>query len=687
MNKNGIFALNKEKLHYSNLKELIKESFNQYSHTDFYGYECEISLDKKKSQRSKKLVCNREFAWKKYNEIYNDVLTLKNYIEENKELFGSDDNIMIVIYANKSYQMLITILASMIIDTLNVTLLPIYDMIKADTINTILSQVKPRTIFVDSNCLNSLNQLFASSSSTENKLYLKTIILYEDLNEEYIDNAATTDKVSLLKYSEIIKQNHDNNDTDNGSINSISSHSFELLALTSIDYKLCRIKSEQLLITMNDLLTFEYFHYNQHDIYYQINSYADITEIVFLLILIQSGSRLAFCTNLINFYSSIEILHPTIMNTYPVIWKKIYMTLQNIILSLNEEQHSIVTKAIKIRMKEGKESSKDSNINGNGTDGNECKENNGNDNGIESQSNKSVWDKLVFDKIKVKFGSKVRLLFTSNDILNNSISQFIGLSLKAKIIQIYGTTETCGFISIKDSSVFHLGEILPSKQISIIKCPIIGYYSFESHLKEQYHSKYIEELCGEMVVKGKGLYEGYYNQKQSSIEEGNDNDSFSTGDYGIMISKKGSFDSIQDKINASKIVFIERISDFIFESTYGHCIAPLMIESSINETFNGRISNLFISKKDKDNSVQLVLVGQLANSAIKDNQDKMKQELLDEISLYIKTHYFTKDYLLNSNDKEYLAKNVYLIEKCEKLFSIKYKINRELLMKELTSYK
>ena len=292
--------------------------------------------------------------------------------------------------------------------------------------------------------------------------------------------------------------------------------------------------------------------------------------------------------------------------------------IQNIINSLNEDKKAFLTTAIKVKM--------------------------------EKKEEHCIWDKILFDKIKNKFGSKIRHSFSAGNLLNQSITEFIELSLQAKMIQIYGNAETCGFISINMDNDGSIGKVLSSRQIELNKCEKIGIFT-ELPIEGYTKNKYIEDSCGEIIVN--------VNKKE-----------IATGDYVIMVKR--------DKEVC--FFFIEKIDSFLSINNNTKYISPLHFEILHNETFNGIVNNLFLSQDIV--TQELIIVAHLdpKTKVTLDNPEKRNKKLLESILSEIK-----KKPQINLSQEE-LPNKVYIFVNNPLLFNSKMNINRQLLMKEVSKY-
>jgi long-chain acyl-CoA synthetase len=111
-----------------------------------------------------------------------------------------------------------------------------------------------------------------------------------------------------------------------------------------------------------------------------------------------------------------------------------------------------------------------------------------------------IADRLVFSKLKARFGGRVRFFISGAAALNREIAEFFHAA-DILILEGYGLTETsaASFVNLPESFVFGtVGRPLPGTEVRIAPEP--GYPEGE----------------GEILVKGRGVMRGYYNLVEES---------------------------------------------------------------------------------------------------------------------------------------------------------------------------
>ena len=475
------------------LTNFINENFKKYSNNNFFGYIEETSNPERKNftfTRHGKIKIKKEFGieykWKKYNEVYKDIKLISNsFIPIIKN--DINENSLIGIFSDNNYYILLLLLSSFIMKDFNILLM--YNIqIDLNSLKKILIESSLKVICIGESQFEILKEILLDNN--KNEIKIEKIILFDN-NNFNINTINEINGIKILNFSSFLSEENKLEKKDEKINKNTNLNEFKFYSLTSNEYKICEFSEKSILNTIKDLLTFQCFKFTEFDIYYLYNSLGDITEIIFILLLIEGGSKFTFNTHFSKFFDEIELLHPTILNNYPIVWKKIYSSINNIISHLKGNKKIMAEKAIKIRMNEKIKNEINNNLN------------------EEERNEHNIWDKLIFNKIKIKFGGKVKILFSSSNIINNTIKNFFEISLKSPLISIYGSTETLGFISLNNESNSSLGIFLPSRKIKILKNNI-QYFTIPS-INNNNNLNFNIEINGECIVMSDNIFNKYIN--------------------------------------------------------------------------------------------------------------------------------------------------------------------------------
>lgn len=181
---------------------------------------------------------------------------------------------------------------------------------------------------------------------------------------------------------------------------------------------------------------------------------------------------------------------------------------------------------------------------------------------IESgQLTHSFYDNLVFNKIRNKFGGRVKVFITGSAPLPLEVARDMKIFFSCPILEGYGMTETCGA-----TTVSHMQDPFNTGHGVIKNCEI----KLADRIEMKYHSK--TELdgelspTGEICVRGLTITKGYFLEKEKTEELFDSEGWLKTGDVGRILPGN----------KALKV--IDRVKE-IFKLSQGEYIAPSKLES------------------------------------------------------------------------------------------------------------
>ncbi|KAJ3259675.1 hypothetical protein HK103_001936 [Boothiomyces macroporosus] len=136
----------------------------------------------------------------------------------------------------------------------------------------------------------------------------------------------------------------------------------------------------------------------------------------------------------------------------------------------------------------------------------------------------SVWDYVVFGKVREKLGGRVRCMITGAAPISAEVTDFLKICFSIQLIEGYGQTETtagtCTTI-MKDISSGHIGIPMPQCMVKLRDVPSMNYSS-----KDKPYPR------GEICVKGNNVFKGYYKEPSKTAETLSKDGWCYTGDIG-----------------------------------------------------------------------------------------------------------------------------------------------------------
>ncbi|XP_021277516.1 long chain acyl-CoA synthetase 4-like [Herrania umbratica] len=170
-----------------------------------------------------------------------------------------------------------------------------------------------------------------------------------------------------------------------------------------------------------------------------------------------------------------------------------------------------------------------------------------------------ICDKIVFSKVKQGLGGRVRLILSGAAPLSAHVEEFLRVVACCHVLQGYGLTESCAgtFVSLPNelSMLGTVGPPVPNVDIRLESVPEMGYDALASTPR------------GEICIKGKTLFSGYYKREDLSNEVMVDG-WFHTGDIGEW-QPNGSMKVIDRKKNIFKLSQGEYVAVENLENIYG----------------------------------------------------------------------------------------------------------------------
>lgn len=240
------------------------------------------------------------------------------------------------------------------------------------------------------------------------------------------------------------------------------------------------------------------------------------------------GIPLAYAESMENVPQNLAEVKPTVLNAVPRFYEKAYQRVQAQIRHLPAAQQSFTRWAIGIGMRATRQKVK----------GKVAPD-------ILDRIYKTelrIADKLVFSKIRERFGGRLRMMTSGAAPLANEVHIFFE-AIGMQIIEGYGLTETCAPLAcntLEDNKFHTVGKALPSCEVKLGK-------------------------DNELLVRGANVFAGYYKNEEATKEAFDQDGFFKTGDIA----------EIDDQ---GYIRITDRKKDIIITSGGKH-VAPQLIEN------------------------------------------------------------------------------------------------------------
>ncbi|KAI8903489.1 hypothetical protein EDD86DRAFT_242914 [Gorgonomyces haynaldii] len=166
----------------------------------------------------------------------------------------------------------------------------------------------------------------------------------------------------------------------------------------------------------------------------------------------------------------------------------------------------------------------------------------------------SVWDPLVFNKVKALLGGRVKIVVSASAPITGQTLEFLRVALGCQVLEAYGQTESCGGLTVSwpgDYTKGHVGGPLSNTEIKLVSVPEMGYHA--------------KDLKGEIWSRGPGTFKGYLKDPEKTKDTITPDGWLKTGDIGT-IDQHGHLSIVDRKKN-------------IFKLSQGEYVAPEKLEN------------------------------------------------------------------------------------------------------------
>jgi long-chain acyl-CoA synthetase len=210
-----------------------------------------------------------------------------------------------------------------------------------------------------------------------------------------------------------------------------------------------------------------------------------------------------------------------------------------------------------------------------------------------------VFDKLVFSKVRDRFGGRLRYAISGGAAISREVAEFID-RLGIMVIEGYGLTETSPIVACNTPEARKIGTV--GKPLRGVRVSIDKEASGDP-------------VHGEIVVYGPNVMKGYYNRPEDTAAVFTADGGFRTGDLGFL--DEAGFLSITGRIKEQ------------YKLENGKYVAPAPLEDQLK--LSPFIANALVFGDNKPHNVALIVVNAEAIKAwANDNGKSLASDLLTD---------------------------------------------------------
>lgn len=213
----------------------------------------------------------------------------------------------------------------------------------------------------------------------------------------------------------------------------------------------------------------------------------------------------------------------------------------------------------------------------------------------------SIYDKIIFSKIRERLGGAVELMISGSAPLEADVVDFLRAAFSIPVIEGYGQTEGCGIEFLLHPEDFvsrGVGGPQPYVEFKLVDVPELGYLTADRNKEGELAPR------GEVWVRGPSVVAGYYGDEKRWAEGFTPDGWLKSGDIAVLAPP------------LNNIVLIDRKKD-IFKLSQGEYIAPDKLES-VYRTACSYLSDIFIygdSHRDRVVAIAFIEESDLATFA------------------------------------------------------------------------
>jgi long-chain acyl-CoA synthetase len=228
-------------------------------------------------------------------------------------------------------------------------------------------------------------------------------------------------------------------------------------------------------------------------------------QVVELHFMISLGASIAICESVDKLLDNLAEVKPTILMSVPRIFNRLYTAVHTQIASKPRPIQALVNKALVVTAKERRGQRLD----------------------LRELALLKLADRLVFSKVRARFGGRLKYAVSGGAALSTSVAEFID-SIGVTVYEGYGLTETSPIATANQPGARKIGSVgraVPGVRVEIDEA------TGENRPADGSKPARFE---GEIVVYGHNVMKGYFNRPEETAKVFTKDGGFRTGDMGYV---------------------------------------------------------------------------------------------------------------------------------------------------------
>ncbi|KFH69973.1 hypothetical protein MVEG_04776 [Podila verticillata NRRL 6337] len=196
-----------------------------------------------------------------------------------------------------------------------------------------------------------------------------------------------------------------------------------------------------------------------------------------------------------------------------------------------------------------------------------------------------VWDRLIFNKIKMALGGRVEVLLTGSAPIAKEVLNFIRIAFSCVVTEGYGSTEGMATATVTLADEYipgHVGCPRAGCELKLVDVPEMNYLVTDKPYPR-----------GEIHIRGATVFKGYFKDENNTRDTVDSEGWLASGDIGF-VDHRGCFTIVDRKKN-------------IFKLAQGEYIAPEKIENVLVARCN-LIQQIYVDGNSLESTLVTIVV-------------------------------------------------------------------------------